>query len=180
MTSAMNPSSNPAKIAGALLAGVLAAIAILVFVGVYLAFGNDHFTALEVIGTLSLILALAAYLAQSFTRDPGTLRATCWGLFGMGFAVLVLNDAFGVNAGLSTLGRIGGLIVLLVLLAIVLVFAYWRGMGRASTEARLEHREAWAQQPPPSAFSYASARSAAPPGPEPSGPGGPSPPPGGS
>jgi len=156
-----------ASISGVLFAVVLLAIAALLFVGVYIALpGNDHFYALIWIGILALIFALGSYLGSAMTQSPSGARLATWGFLGMGFAVLLLTILVGPGNPLSVGWQIVGLVLVLLVLAGVLAFASWRGGELGRERKRVERRQEWASQPPPSAFSYAAAQKApAPPAP---------------
>ncbi|MCI4331943.1 MAG: hypothetical protein L3K19_08900 [Thermoplasmata archaeon] len=160
-----NRSSGMALGAG-LLAGLLIVIVAAIFYGIYLGLPElDHFFALLLIGSIALILAPVAYLSQAFSRDPVIQRGATLGFLGMGFVVLFLTVAFGPTGDPfpSMLERLGGLIVLALLLVIAGAGIMWRMRGRAADTARQEHRAQWSQSPSPSAFDYPAAQAAPPP-----------------
>lgn len=170
-----------ASISAVVLGALLVIIAVLVFLGIYLAVpGNGHFYALIWIGILALIFAFASYIGSSLTRDPSAARLATFGFLGMGFAVLILTITVGPDNPLNQTAQVGSLIVVLLLLVGVVIMARWRAGELGRESRRSEQRTEWAQTPPKSAFEYAAAQTATPPpaAPPPSG-GPPSPPSGG-
>ena len=177
-------SSSPparARMGGWLLTALFVIGAALVFYAIYLAFpAQSHYGALLIIGVLALLLALASYLAESFSRDPQAQRSLAWGFFGMGFTVLLLTLGLGPSYGItSPLAALEGLIVVFVLLAVTIALIVWRVRALAATQAREAPRQAWRNEPAPSAFSYAAANSPSVPSTAPPPADGPSPPPSG-
>ncbi len=157
MKASLEKNPAPMRIAASVLLVVLAVIAVLIFVGIYLIFPQDqHFNALILIGVLALVFALVAYLLESLSRDPIFQRALAWGFMGMGFAVLLLTLVFAPDpdGDVTFLTRLGGVVGVLIVLAITIVGILWRGRERASEGARRKKREAWEAQTPASAFSY--------------------------
>jgi hypothetical protein len=154
-----------ATVSAAALGILLLAIAVLAFVGIYLALpGQGHFYALVWIGILALIMAAASYVGSSLTRDPSAVRLATFGFLGMGFAILLLTIAVGPDnpllpSGQSTsIGQIAWLIVLLVLLVGVVFGARWRANEMGRQNRRSEQRTEWGQSTPKSAFEYAAAQ----------------------
>lgn len=146
---------------GALFGGLLLAIAALLFIGIYYALPQaDHFFALITIGFLSLVFALGGYLGQALTRDPTPTRLATYGFLGMGFAVLLLTIILAPGNPLTVLLQIVGLVLVLLLLAGVAAFAWWRAGTLGREARRVERRQEWASAPAPSAFSYAAAQKA--------------------
>jgi hypothetical protein len=166
------------RIAPVVLAGLLGFVAFLLFLGVYLALpGFNHFYALVTIGVLALLFAIVSYFTQALSADSALQRAFSWGFAAMGFALLYLSVLLPLNTGITFLGQLTALIVLTLFLIIWIVGIGWGLRSRGAMTQRSVQREAWASHPPPSAFSYGSSPSAAPPAP--AGPSGsPSPPPG--
>ena len=179
------PSSGMQPVKGTwsawLLTGLFLAVAVILFVLVYLAFpANQHFSALIVIGILSLVFALVCYFAEALSRDPVSQRSLAWGFFGMGFTVLILTIGLGPTYGvLSAVAQLYGLLFTIVALIIAIALIIWRLRAVKATENLEVARTSWRREPAPSAFSYAAANSpsvpaTAPPVPP---PGGPNPPP---
>jgi hypothetical protein len=158
-----SPALKPVgeKWSGLLLTAIFLAIAVLLFVGIYLAFtANSHYFALIIIGVLALVLGGVSFLAEAFSREPSAQRSLAWGFFGMGFAVLFLSLGLGPTYGvISTLDSIIGLVLVLVLLFVAVAFVRWRGRSTRATENQQIPRRAWRSEPAPSAFSYAAANS---------------------
>jgi len=76
----------------------------------------------------------------------------------MGFAVLLFTVGLGTMYGISTLvGTLIGLIVVVVALFVSVGLMMWRIRSVARTAARQKPREAWRNEPTPSALSYATA-----------------------
>jgi peptidoglycan/LPS O-acetylase OafA/YrhL len=163
---------------GALLTALFLALAVVVFLLLYLSFTNDqHYTALILIGIVSLIFALGSYLAESLSRSPSYQRSLAWGFFGMGFSVLFLTVGLGPYYNITTtIEALEGLLVLLVVLIITVALIAWRVRAVRATENQQVPRAGWRSETAPSAFSYAAANSpsvpttAPPPSPPPSNP----------
>jgi MFS family permease len=152
----------PTRWSGALLTALFLVLAVVVFLLIYYAFpGNQHYTALLLIGIVSLIFALGSYLAESFSRDPSYQRSLAWGFFGMGFAVLFLTVGLGPYyiSSITTVDQLAGLVVLLVVLIVTVALIAWRVRAVRATENREVPRAAWRSESAPSAFSYAAANS---------------------
>lgn len=158
------------RYAAALLGGVLILALVLLFVLLYLAIPAPG--SLYAMGIVALVLALVSYFLQTLSRDPTVQRSVSWGLAVMGFALLV-GTVWLVPDGASLVDQLAVTLVVVVLLALTLVLVFWRLRTVARVEAREEHRAAWDQSQPPSAFDYAAAKT-----PGSSAVGGPSPPPG--
>jgi hypothetical protein len=160
---APSPSLQPVgnKWSGWVLTGLFVVVAALVFAAIYLTItSNSHYYALIAIGILALIFALGSYLAESFSRDPTAQRSLAWGFFGMGFAVLFLTVGLGPTYGiLSTVDQLWGLAVIVVVLIITIALIAWRGRAVRATANQQVSRQAWRNETPPSAFSYATANS---------------------
>jgi MFS family permease len=147
---------------GALLTALFLILAIVVFLLFYYAFPtNQHYTALLLIGSVSLVFALGSYLMESFSRDPTYQRSLAWGFFGMGFAVLFLTVGLGPYyiSSITTIDQLIGLAILLVVLIVTVVLIAWRIRAVRATENQQVPRAAWRNEPAPSAFSYAAANS---------------------
>jgi hypothetical protein len=154
---ASSPSGTGPKIAGTLLAVAVLVVLVLLFVVIYKTV-TPVFTALLYMGILALVLGLAAYLAQSFSRDPIIQQALGWGLGAMGFVLLFATIWIEpASPALSTATQLEASLVLAILLAVTLVLVFWRVRGVSSTQVREEHRAQWDQSRPPSAFEYAAA-----------------------
>ncbi|MCI4327183.1 MAG: hypothetical protein L3K16_06075 [Thermoplasmata archaeon] len=152
------PPRRPVGIGIAIIA-VFAVVAALLFTAVYLTQpGNSHFYGLITIGILSLVFALAAYLAQAAAPDPTAPRALSWGFAGLGFALLVGTVVFAPSNPLNPIAQLIVLIVILLFLGATLLGAYWRVGTVATARARLERRDQWKAQPPRSALDYAAAQ----------------------
>lgn len=159
-SSAVRPVAT--KWSGAVLTALFLVLAALVFLLCYYAFpANQHYTALLLIGIISLIFALGSYLAQSFSRSPGYQRSLAWGFFGMGFAVLFLTVGLGPYyiSSITVVDQLAGLVVLLVVLIVSVALIAWRVRAVRATENQQVPRAAWRSEPTPSAFSYAAANS---------------------
>lgn len=173
-------SRAAATMSAVALGAILLVIAVLVFLGVYLALpGTGHFYALIWIGVLALIFAMASYIGSSLTRDPSAARLATFGFLGMGFAVLILTITVGPDNPLNPTGQIVSLIVVLLLLVGVVFMARWRANELGRENRRTEQRAEWNQSPPKSAFDYAAAQTATPPPAAAPPAGGPPSPPGG-
>jgi hypothetical protein len=137
------------------------ALAVVLFLLFYYAFPqNQHYTALLLIGIVSLIFALGCYLAESISRNPSYQRSLAWGFFGMGFAVLFLTVGLGpyyVPSVVSTVAALEGLVVLIVVLIVTVFLIGWRVRAVRATENQQVPRAAWRTETAPSAFSYAAA-----------------------
>jgi len=162
-----------------LLTALFVGVAAILFTLIYLTLpAHQHYGALLLIGVLSLFFAIGCYLAESLSRDPMAQRSLAWGFFGLGFAVLYLSIGLAPYYGLlSTLFWLFGLLLTTVALIVAIVLIAWRVRAVGRTANREVKREAWRNQSPPSAFSYAAANSpsvpqAAPPPPAARPPGG--------
>ncbi len=157
------PGTRPAadRFGGWLLTALFLIAAVLLFLLVYyLLPGSMHFYALLTIGVLALFLSLGSYLAESVSRDPSAQRSLAWGFFGMAFAVLFLTIGLGPTYGiLSVTGQLFGLLVVVIVLFVTVALMGWRRRALRATAARQVPREAWRNEPTPSAFSYAAANS---------------------
>jgi len=159
-SSAMKPVTTGWS--GAVLTALFLVLAVVVFLLVYYAFPADqHYTALLLIGVISLIFALGCYLAESFSRSPTYQRSLAWGFFGMGFAVLFLTVGLGPYyiSAITVVEQLVGLVVLIVVLIVAVALIAWRGRAVRATENQQIPRAAWRNEPAPSAFSYATANS---------------------
>lgn len=160
-SSALQPVRG--KTSGWLLTALFLVIAILVFVAIYLTFpDNQHYTALLLIGVISLILAVGCYLAESLSREPTAQRSLAWGFFGMGFSVLFLTVGLGpyyISGILSPVTQLVSLIVLAVVLIVSVALISWRVRAVRATENQMVSRGSWEREPAPSAFAYATANS---------------------
>lgn len=163
--SANPPALQPVRgqTSGLLLTVLFLAFAVLLFVGIYLTLpDNQHYGALLLIGVLSLIFALASYLAESLSREPTSQRSLAWGFFGMGFTVLYLSvglaSYYNVN-GISPLDQLTGIIVVTAVLLVAVVGIVWRVRAVRATANQMVSRASWRNENPPSAFSYGTANS---------------------
>jgi MFS family permease len=160
-TPAASAPSTPRRWAGLVLGLLLLAAAAILFYLVYAAFpAHDHFGGLLAIGILSLFFALGSYFAEAFSREPVTQRALAWAFFGLGFAVLFLSIAIAPTYGaLTAFWQLTGLLLTLVVLIVAVALISWRTAALQRTEKRMVARSAWDEEPAPSAFSYATAKS---------------------
>jgi len=152
----------PTKWSGVLLTGLFLVLAAVIFLLVYYAFtADEHYTALLLIGVISLIFALGCYLAESFSRDPTYQRSLAWGFFGMGFAVLFLTVGLGPYylSSITVVDQLEGLVILLVVLIVTVALIGWRVRAVRATQNQQVSRAEWRQEPTRSAFSYAAANS---------------------
>jgi peptidoglycan/LPS O-acetylase OafA/YrhL len=161
-SSAMQPVRT--KWSGALLTALFLVLAAVIFLLIYYTFtANQHYTALLLIGVVSLIFALGCYLAESLSRDPSYQRSLAWGFFGMGFAVLFLTVGLGQyylgSSVVSTTDQLTGLAILLVVLIVSVALIAWRVRAVRATQNQQIPRAAWRNEAAPSAFSYAAANS---------------------
>jgi MFS family permease len=149
------------KWSGWLITGLFLVAAVLLFLLIYVTLtANQHYGALLLIGVVSLFLALGSYLAESFSRDPTAQRSLAWGFFGLGFAVLFLTIGLGPSYGLlSTTYMLLGLLLTVIALIVTVALIGWRGRAVRRTANRELPRQAWRNEPTPSAFSYAAANS---------------------
>ncbi len=146
------------------LAGLFVLIAALIFFGIYLVLPDaHHFWALIAIGIVSLVFALFSYVARALSRQAGIQQGMAWGFGVFGLAVMFLSVLafpylYPNSSPLTQVGEIVALILLLLVVVVVVAGAWWRGRGERSDTQRAEARAAWDSRPPPSAFSYATAR----------------------
>jgi MFS family permease len=163
--SSTRPTVQPVRgtTSSALLTGLFLGLAVLLFALIYLIFpANQHYGALLTIGVLSIVFALASYLAESLSREPSAQRSLAWGFFGMGFTVLYLSVGLAVFysvSGVSVLGAFIGIIVITVFLVIAVVGIIWRIRAVRATQNQMVSRASWQREPAPSAFSYGAANS---------------------
>ncbi|HXQ79583.1 MAG: hypothetical protein WB788_02650 [Thermoplasmata archaeon] len=161
---ATSPTMQPVstKWSGGLLTGLFLVLAVLVFLLLYYSFtANQHYTALLLIGVVSLLFALGCYLAESLSRDPGYQRSLAWGFFGMGFAVLFLTVGLGPYyiSSISTTDQLTGLVILVAVLIVTVALIAWRVRAVRATANQQVPRAEWRSETAPSAFSYAAANS---------------------
>ena len=152
----------PTKWSAPLLSALFLIFAVIVFLLLYYAFPqNYHYTALLLIGFVSLLFALGCYLAESFSRNPAAQRSLAWGFFGMGFAVLFLSVGLGPYyvSSITTVDQLAGLAVLVAVLIVTVALIAWRVRAVRATENQQVPRAAWRSEPAPSAFSYSAANS---------------------
>lgn len=144
-----------------LLTGLFLVAAVIIFAMIYEFLpAQGHFYALLGIGVLSLFLSIGSYLAEAFSREPTAQRSLAWGFFGMGFATLFLTFGLGPQYGaISATVQLFGLLFTILALIVGVAFIGWRIRTVRSTKNREVAREAWRQEPAPSAFSYAAANS---------------------
>jgi uncharacterized membrane protein len=162
MATATTARPQPAGWGAWVLAALFLIIAALVFAGLYYSLANpdNHWYGLLAIGIVALFFSLGSYLAESASREPTIQRSLAWGFFGMGFAVLLFTVGLGTMYGVTDLvGVLIGLIVVVVALFVSVGLMMWRIRSVARTRAREPPREAWRQEPTPSALSYATATS---------------------
>jgi len=162
MWNSKSTGSGAGAMSGPLIAVLFVVVAALIFAGVFLLLpGPEHFTALLVIGFLALLFGAISYLAESISRGPAIQRALSWGFGAFGFAILFITVGalpLLYSGLISTIGQIGLLVVLVLLLIVPVAFYGWRARGQVQDQRREEARHEWAQSAPPSAFSYAAAR----------------------
>jgi hypothetical protein len=133
------------------------AVIVLLFALVYVAV-RPIFNALIDMGVIALVLALVAYLFQSFSRDPIVQRSLGWGLGAMGFVLLLFTIWLEpASPALSLTVQIASTLVVAVVFLGAAVLAVWRTRSVSSTQRREEHRAQWDRSAPPSAFEYAAA-----------------------
>jgi hypothetical protein len=168
------------KWSGLLLTALFLVAAALLFALIYVGMpAHQHYEGLLLIGVLSLFLSLGSYLAESFSREPTAQRSLAWGFFGLGFAVLFLTIGLGPYYGLlSTVYQLFGLLLTVIVLIVAVALIGWRGRAVRATQNRQVPRQAWRNEPAPSAFSYAAASSPSVPEAAPAPPGESRPPPG--
>jgi hypothetical protein len=153
------PTSSRSPWLGLAIVAIFVLVAALLFAGIYLFLAaNQHFYGLLTIGILSLGFSIGGYFAQALAPDPLVPRALSWGFAGLGFALLFGTIATNPGSTFSYFEQIGALIVVLLVLGVALVGAYWRSAAVASTRARVEQRTAFQSQPPRSALDYAAAQ----------------------
>jgi MFS family permease len=164
------------RYSGWLLTALFLALAVMVFLALFFTFpANQHYSALLLIGVLCLVFAFFSYLAESLSREPTAQRSLAWGFFGMGFSVLYLTVILGpyyISGILTPIAQLTTIIFLTVVLAVAVVGIVWRMRAVRATENEMVSRASWRNEPAPSAFSYATAKSPAVPevGPPPSSP----------
>ncbi|MEM0129398.1 MAG: hypothetical protein QXG65_04480 [Thermoplasmata archaeon] len=147
-------------IAAGLITAVLLAAAAIFFVGLYLLLpAADHAPAFLWIGILSILFAIVSYTMGAFSRRPVYQRATGWGFYGFGFAILLLT--LGLNPGtyLTLADQVVGLVLTLVILAGSFAAIAWRYRSSEEPPAREAAREQWRNRRPMSAFDYPTAQS---------------------
>lgn len=147
------------KWSAALIAGLLAVAAALLFYAIYVALPQQHhYWALIAIGILALLFAFGSYLAESLSRAPVAQRSFAWGFFAMGFAVLIVSIALGTTYSVLTLfGELIALVVVILALVVAVALIAWRTRALQATQERLRKREAWQNAPTTSALDYAAA-----------------------
>lgn len=149
-------------LSGVLIAGLMLAVAVLIFFGIYLSMPqNQHFYALLWIGVLGLVFGFATYFAQAFLRDPAPARFATFGFVGMGFTVLFLTVLIAPGNPFTLGSQLAALVVLILLLIAVVAFAMWRARELGREARRSERRQEWTASPPASALDYPAARAAA-------------------
>ena len=153
--------STPGGWGAWVLAAIFLAAAALLFTAIYYTLPQwNHYYALVAIGIVALFFSLGCYLAEAASRVPTIQRSLAWGFFGMGFAVLIVTVALGPTYGvLTTVTALVGLVVTLAVLFIAVGLMMWRVRAVARTASREAPREAWRQEPTPSALSYSTATS---------------------
>jgi hypothetical protein len=171
MWNSKSSGSGAGSMSGPLIAVLFVVVAALIFLGVFLLItGPEHFVALLTIGFLALLFGAVSYLAESISKGPSMQRALSWGFGAFGFAVLFLTVGalpLFYSGLISTVGQVGLLIVLVVMLIVPVAFFGWRARGQVQDSRREEARHQWTQSTPPSAFSYSAARDPAAPTPPP-------------
>jgi len=155
------PRATPAAWGAWVLLAIFLAIAALICATLYYVYPqSNHWYALLAIGIVGLFFSLGSYLAEAASREPTIQRSLAWGFFGFGFAVLLITIGVGPMYNvLSTVWMLIGLTVTLAALFISVGLIMWRVRAVARTAGREAPREAWRQEPTPSAFSYAAANS---------------------
>lgn len=149
------------RIAAGLITGILVVAAGILFVGFYLLFpGNGHAFSLLLIGMVAVVFAAIAYLMESFSRAPTYQRATAWGFYAFGFAVLLLTLGLNPTSYLSLAQQLIGVVVTLLFLAGSIAGIAWRYRTAASVAPREAERAAWRASTPASAFDYSAAHAA--------------------
>ena len=156
--------TSPSKAAGWgawILAGLFLVIAALIFGAIWFEFpSSGHWYGLVYIGVIGILFALGSYLAEAASREPMIQRSLAWGFFGFGFAVLLFTIGVGNLYGVLTLVWVLlGLVVVLAVLFITVGLMMWRVRSVAATAAREAPRQAWRNEPTPSALTYAAANS---------------------
>jgi len=161
-TSQAAPRGTVAGWGAWVLAALFLVVAALIFAAIYYTLtGFNHYFALIAIGIIALFFSLGSYLAEAASRDPTIQRALAWGFFGMGFADLIVTIALGPTYGVfGTVAALVALAITIAALFIAVGLMIWRVRAVARTQAREAPREAWRQEPTPSALSYATANSA--------------------
>jgi thiol:disulfide interchange protein len=157
----MSTSSAPPRSAllGGAIVGVLAIVGALLFAAIYLVLPqNGHFYALVTIGILSLVFALASYLAQAVAPDPLMPRALAWGFAGLGYALLLGSVLLNPTSVLNFITQIVLLIVILLFVLVTLIGGYWRYRTVAVDQVRIARRDGWKASSPPSALDYQAAQ----------------------
>ncbi len=149
------------KWSGAVLTVLFLVIAALVFAAIYVTLpGTSHFYALLAIGIVALVFSLGSYMAEAASREPTAQRSLAWGFFGMGYAVLLLTIGLGPYYGvLSAVWQLWGLVIVVATLFVSVFLVAWRGRAVRATANQQIPRAAWRNEPAPSAFSYAAAKS---------------------
>jgi len=164
MWDSKSSGSHAGTLSGPLIAVLFVVVAALIFAGIFLLVtGPHHFGALIAIGFLSLFFGVVSYFAESLSRGPTVQRAMSWGFGAFGFALLFLTIGafpflYPSPSLISTVGQIGLLIVLVLMLIVPVAFYGWRARGHDQDARREVARLEWSQSSPPSAFSYGAAR----------------------
>lgn len=153
------PSSPPvARFAAPLILAILLIAAAVLFLGIYLIFpASGHAFALLLIGILGVVFAVIAYLLESVSREPSLQRATAWGFYAFGFAVVFLTVGLNPSGYLNLTDQVIGLVVTLVLLAASIALIAWRYRSVAAVAPREAERATWRASTPASAFDYSTA-----------------------
>jgi hypothetical protein len=153
------PSSSGRAISGAVFVLILLVAAALIFLLIWLLVApTSAFWALIGIGWVALLFGLVAYLAQAFSRNPMTGRATGIGFAAMGFTTLGVTAGLFPDPNVSSITRILLALAMLFALAIAVAGIMWGSRNRENVANRESSREAWRAQPAVSAFDYSSAR----------------------
>lgn len=128
--------------------------------GLYLLLRSQPFWALFWVGIISLVFALAAYLAGALTPNPRFQRALGAAYYGLGFVLLYADIGVNPSTTLSSAWQLIALALVTLALASTVIAIGWRLRSLAQPPREAQAREAWRQQGgSPSAFSYTTAHS---------------------
>ncbi len=153
---ASQSSSGSFSVASLALTGVIFLILLLIGVLFFLGLphpNNDYYLAMLATGIFALVVGLAAYLANAFTRSGRGIMLASTGSFWFGVVMLLGADLATPDSdfgGASTAWTLGGwrivfLIIILIIVAVGLGVQIWQQSAQKQVERREDLREQWRQ-----------------------------------